>query len=161
MVRQISSRGQLLTMVVVLAMIVLVSCGDDGESESTTEVGQESVSVELMEWAVTPDPASAAAGEVTFSIENTGEEVHEFVVIATDLDVLELPTEEDGSVSESGQEMEVVDEVEDLAAGGSEELTVDLDAGNYALICNIVEEEEGGEVESHYQNGMQTSFTVE
>jgi hypothetical protein len=38
---------------------------------------------------------------------------------------------------------------------------VDLESGSYVLICNIVEKEEGGEVESHYQNGMRTEFTVE
>jgi len=37
---------------------------------------------------------------------------------------------------------------------------VDLDAGNYVLICNIVEEEDG-ETVSHYQEGMRTPFTVE
>jgi hypothetical protein len=39
-------------------------------------------------------------------------------------------------------------------------LTVDLDAGSYALICNIVEEEEG-EPEAHYAEGMRADFTVE
>jgi hypothetical protein len=37
-------------------------------------------------------------------------------------------------------------------------LTVDLDAGNYALICNIWTEEEQ---EAHYSMGMRTAFTVE
>jgi hypothetical protein len=29
------------------------------------------------------------------------------------------------------------------------------------LLCNIVEEEEDGEVESHFAEGMHTTFTVE
>jgi len=33
--------------------------------------------------------------------------------------------------------MEVVDEVEEIDPGASETLTVDLEAGNCALICNI------------------------
>ena len=56
--------------------------------------------------------------------------------------------------------MEVVDEVEDLPSGQSEELAVELEPGGYALLCNIVEEEDG-KVESHYEFGMRTSFTVE
>jgi hypothetical protein len=35
---------------------------------------------------------------------------------------------------------------------------VDLDAGNYVLICNIWDEDEQ---ESHYQEGMRAAFTVE
>jgi hypothetical protein len=37
-------------------------------------------------------------------------------------------------------------------------VTVDLDAGNYALICNIWEEEEQ---EAHYVMGMRSAFTVD
>jgi uncharacterized cupredoxin-like copper-binding protein len=122
--------------------------------------GGSSVGVTLQEFAVVPDEDSAEGGEVTFEIENVGEETHEFVVIATDLDATELPTAEDGSVDEEGSGIEVVDEVEDVPSGESEELTVDLEEGNYVLICNIVEEE-GGEPESHYQEGMRTAFTVE
>jgi iron uptake system component EfeO len=121
------------------------------------------VQVALQEWAIVPDTASASAGDVTFEIENTGDETHEFVILRTDLDVLDLPTAEDGSVDEEGAGIEVVDEVEDLAAGASETLTVDLESGNYALICNIVEEEMDMEMEhdpSHFQSGMRTSFTV-
>jgi uncharacterized cupredoxin-like copper-binding protein len=56
--------------------------------------------------------------------------------------------------------MEVVDEVEDIPSGASEELTVSLEAGNYVLICNIVEEV-NGELEAHYQMGMRVDFEVE
>jgi hypothetical protein len=63
-----------------------------------------------------------------------------------------------------------VDEIEDVAAGSSETLTLDLEPGQYVLICNIVEEEmemEEMEMEmemehdpSHFQSGMRTGFTV-
>jgi hypothetical protein len=52
--------------------------------------------------------------------------------------------------------MEVIDEIEDIPVGESQDLTVSLDAGSYVLICNIVE---SGEV--HYAMGMRTAFTVE
>ena len=41
---------------------------------------------------------------------------------------------------------------EELAVGDAATLTVSLDAGSYALICNLVEEE--GELGSHYQEGL-------
>jgi iron uptake system component EfeO len=151
-----------LRIAIALAAVVFVACGDDDE----TAAGGGTIRVDLQEWAVVPDTASAPAGEVTFEIENTGEETHEFVVIRTDLAVTDLPTADDGSVDEEGAGLEVIDEVEDLAAGASETLTVDLEAGQYALICNIVEEEGEMEMEmpqgpSHFQNGMRTEFTFE
>jgi hypothetical protein len=40
-------------------------------------------------------------------------------------------------------------------------LTLDLEAGTYVLLCNLVEEEDTGEVESHFAEGMHAMFTVE
>ncbi len=148
---------------VALATVVFVACGsdDDGTADGAgTAGGDGTVQVTLQEWAVVPDAASAPAGEVTFAIENTGEETHEFVIIRTDLDISELPAAADGSVDEEGSGIEVVDEAEDIASGSSTEVTTDLEPGHYALICNIVEGE-GGEHESHYAMGMRAEFTVE
>src|SRR5918995_4530959 len=107
-----------------LATVVLVACGND--DDGTAAGNGTTVQVALQEWAIVPDTASASAGEVTFEIENTGDETHEFVILRTDLGILDLPTAEDGSVDEEGDAgIEVVDEVEDLASGASEALTVD------------------------------------
>ena len=120
--------------------------------------GGEDVDVTLQEFAIGTDPSSVSAGSVTFNIENKGpDDAHEFVVIRTDLDPTALPTEENGSVSETGEGMEVVDEVEEIPVGDTPTLKVDLTAGSYVLICNIYDE---GEQESHYQEGMRTAFTV-
>jgi len=153
--RGLTRRPGMLFALAIVAMAT-VACGGDDDAGG----GDGSVAIELQEWAVAADPSTASAGAVTFSVDNVGAEVHEFVVIATDLGPTELPTEDDGSVSETGEGMEVVDEIEDIPAGDSQELEVDLEAGSYLLICNIVEEEDG-EVESHYQMGMRSSFTVE
>jgi uncharacterized cupredoxin-like copper-binding protein len=153
-------RRTLLVAVLAAVALVAVACGDDSTPTGGNGDGATTVDITLQEWAVLAEPGSTSAGEVTFSITNDGEETHEFVVIRTDLALLDLPTEDDGSVSETGEGMEVIDEVEDLPSGESAELTVDLDAGSYALICNIVEEEDG-ETESHFQMGMRTTFEVE
>jgi uncharacterized cupredoxin-like copper-binding protein len=55
----------------------------------------------------------------------------------------------------------VLGEVEDVEAGDERELTLDLEPGDYVLLCNVVEEEETGEVESHFAEGMHATFTVE
>ena len=115
------------------------------------------------EWSVATDPASSPAGEITFDIANAGEEPHEFVVIRTDLGMLDLPAADNGSVDEEGEGIEVVGEVEDIPAGASDSLALDLDAGQYVLICNIFEEEMMMEMPdpSHYQSGMRTEFFVD
>ena len=97
---------------------------------------------------------------MTFNIENKDpDDTHEFVVIRTDLDPTALPTEENGAVAETGEGMEVVDEVEEIPVGDTPTLTIDdLTAGSYVLICNIYDEEEQ---EAHYSEGMRTGFTVE
>lgn len=156
--------------VAVAAALLLAACGNDEPTNggAAGEGGATTIDVTLEEWAVLTSESSAPAGEVTFALTNSGEETHEFVVIKTDLSPLDLPTEADGSVSESGAGIEVVDEVEDIpsrAGAPSEELTLDLEAGSYVLICNIVEEEgemmmEGAGL-AHFQNGMRTAFEVE
>jgi uncharacterized cupredoxin-like copper-binding protein len=129
--------------------VAMTACGGGGGT----------VQVTLQEFSVIPDQESVSAGEVTFEVENTGpEDVHEFVVIKTDLAPDALPTDENGVVEEEGEGMEVIDEIEDIPVGETQSLTVDLDAGNYALICNIWDEEEQ---EAHYAVGMRTAFTVE
>ncbi len=131
-----------------LLALLLPACG-----------GGETVDVTLQEFAVGVDPASASAGEVTFSVTNEGpDDVHEFVVIRTDLAPTDLPTDETGAVDEEGEGIEVVNELEEIPVGNTEELTVDLDAGNYVLICNIYDEEEQ---EAHYSEGMRAAFKVE
>lgn len=145
------------------AVIVLVSavalslagCASDAGS-SADDGGATTIDVTLQEFAIILSTDSAPAGEVTFSVTNDGpNDVHELVVIATDLAAGDLPTDDTGAVTEDGEGMEVIDEIEDIPVGETQELTVDLDAGNYALICNIYDEDEQ---EAHYQMGMYTAF---
>ena len=99
------------------------------------------------------------AGDVTFAVTNTGpEDIHEFVVLKTDLDAGALPVDDTGAVSEEGEGITVVDEIEDIPVGESQDLSVSLDAGHYVLLCNIYSEDEQ---EAHYTQGMRTNFTVE
>lgn len=125
---------------------------------AATAAGPTRVNITLQEWAVGTDVATAPAGAITFAVTNQGpDDVHEFVVIKTDLALTDLPTDETGTVDEAGGGMEVIGEIEDVAVGASEELTVTLQPGAYVLICNIYDETEK---EAHYQEGMRASFTV-
>ena len=116
------------------------------------------VAVTLQEWSVLASPASAPAGTVTFQVTNIGpDDVHEFVVLKTDLEAGALPVDANGAITEEGEGMEVVDEIEDVAVGAMPELTVSLEPGTYVLLCNIYEETDQ---EAHYTMGMRTAFTV-
>jgi uncharacterized cupredoxin-like copper-binding protein len=136
--------------------LVLASCA----AATPTPAAGTTIAVTLQEWAVVSAQASAPAGEVTFSVTNEGPaDVHEFVVMKTDLDPGDLPILEDGSVDEAGEGIEeVAGEIEDIAVGATMDLTVTLAAGNYVLLCNIYTAEED---EAHYEMGMRTAFTVQ
>jgi uncharacterized cupredoxin-like copper-binding protein len=90
------------------------------------------------------------SGKVTFEITNEGPSTHEFVVIKTDLAADQLPVS-DNVVTEDAEGINVIDEVEDIAAGETKELSVDLQPGHYVAICNI---------STHYGLGMRSDFSV-
>jgi uncharacterized cupredoxin-like copper-binding protein len=136
-------------------MLVLASCA----AATPTPAAGTTIAVTLQEWSVLPAESSAPAGDITFTVTNSGpDDVHEFVVLRTDLDPGALPTAADGSVDETGEGIEVINEIEDIAVGATMDVTVTLDAGNYVLLCNIYTAEED---EAHYEMGMRTAFTVE
>jgi len=151
-------RATIWTAALAVLSLVAAGCSDDDGGETGNNG---TVEVTLQEFAVLPSPDSAPAGEVTFDVTNIGpEDVHEFVVFATDLAPDALPTAPDGSVDETGEGVELIDEIEDIAVDATPTLTVTLDAGSYVLICNVVEEE-GAEAIAHYQQGMRVGFTAE
>jgi uncharacterized cupredoxin-like copper-binding protein len=141
-----------------IAGFAIAGCTADSGTQSQAGGGATAIDLTLQEWSVTPSAASAPAGAVTFTVTNDGpDDIHEFVVLKTDLDPGDLPTDDHGAVSEDGEGIEVVDEIEDVPTGETQELTVTLEAGNYVLLCNIYDEDED---EAHYQMGMRTAFEV-
>lgn len=145
-------------MVTIVALAMSACAGSQASPSPSTAAGPVTVAVTLQEWAVVPAVTSVAAGEVTFDVTNSGpEDIHEFVVLKTDLDPAALPVAADGSVTESGEGMEVVDEIEDIPVGETQSLTVSLTAGKYVLLCNIYDETEN---EAHYAKGMRIAFEV-
>jgi uncharacterized cupredoxin-like copper-binding protein len=109
------------------------------------------VSATLKEFSVGLSSAKAAAGSVTFTIKNDGTVPHEFVVVKSDLASDKLPSTAEGKVDEESSELQGIDEVEDIAAGSTKTLTVDLAAGHYVLICNLP---------GHYSGGMRAALEV-
>lgn len=158
-----------LGIVAVSSMLVLTigACGSDSD-ESTTDTSTEDtsgvtaapsdegtpVAIELgetsdTEYFMTADPDSVPAGPVTFTVENTGTEDHEMVVMKTDTapDALQMRAADADKVEEEG----MIDELESFAEGLTKTITLDLDAGSYVLVCNVAK---------HYDRGMYSGFTV-
>ena len=92
-------------------VVALAGCSSDTSTSTPAGDGEQTVAVTLQEFAVSAVPTSVAAGEVTFEATNDGpDDQHELVVIRTDLDPTALPTNDDGSVDEEGEGVEVLDE---------------------------------------------------
>jgi uncharacterized cupredoxin-like copper-binding protein len=144
-------------------VLLLAACTGGGSSPSAAagdgDAGDATnVAVTLGEWEVVPAAESAPAGEVVFTVTNDGpDDIHEFVVIRTDLGMGDLPVDENGVVDEEGEGIQVIGEIEDLPVGETDELSLTLEAGSYALICNIWSEDEG---EAHYAMGMRAAFSA-
>jgi len=107
------------------------------------------VNVSLGEWHVDPAPPSIAAGGITFVATNDGAAAHELVVIRTDAPADALPLAA-GSVDEGA--VEVLGRTPNIQGGANSQLSLDLSAGSYVLLCNIP---------AHYGLGMHSAFTVE
>ena len=128
---------------------------DATEPEPTAAAAETSVDVSLNDqpaFVVEPSIDSVSAGAVTFNVSNDGAIPHNLRVIATDLAPDSLPTDDATFTADEAQLDVVASTTQDLLAGDTEELTVDLEAGNYVLICNFP---------THYDVGMRVAFTVE
>ena len=137
-----------LAMILVPAVLFAYACSDEGGEDST-------VDVTLSQWEVVADPESVPEGDVTFDVDNNGKETHELIVVKTDFDVADLPTEDDGSLDEGADGIDKIGETNDIESGDSDSRSFSLDPGAYILLCNRVEDDE-----SHFAQGMHTPFTV-
>jgi uncharacterized cupredoxin-like copper-binding protein len=132
-------------MLVVAAVVPLLAVACDGGG------GEADVDVTLSDFAIELSPASTASGDVTFVATNEGSTTHEFEIFTAegDVDPASLPVE-DNVADTAG--LTLLDEVEDVTPGSASELSVSLDPGTYAVICNLP---------GHYAEGMHATLTVE
>ncbi|MGA9595544.1 MAG: cupredoxin domain-containing protein [Acidimicrobiia bacterium] len=148
---------------VALIAFFVAACSSDSTTTTTTAAASSTTAanasgtitvtladVDANTMLLTPTPTSAPAGEVTFEVTNSGDREHEFVVVQTDLALADLPF--DAAADEVLEdEMTVVDEIGSIMPGETKTLTVTLESGGYALICNL---------EGHFRKGMRAAFTV-
>ena len=121
-----------------------------GAGCSGAETDDEGIGATLTDSSIELEDTSASAGRVAFRITNEGSSVHEFEVLRTETAADALPVDS-GVVQTSADGIEIVDEVEEISPGTDAQLAVDLEAGSYAIICNV---------SGHYEAGMFTSLDV-
>jgi uncharacterized cupredoxin-like copper-binding protein len=127
-----------------LLTLALGACSSGGGEEPGSATAPR---VTLEDFDITMDPMALTAGEVTMTATNNGPSVHEFEVFRGEGGD-DLPVSS-GVADTSG--LDLVDELEDIAPGTRGELTLTLEPGTYALICNLA---------GHYEQGMHLTFTV-
>jgi uncharacterized cupredoxin-like copper-binding protein len=96
---------------------------------------------------LTVTPGSVKAGKTTITFKNVGTKVHEVVVLKTDTPAGNLKVGANHEVSEDAS----VGEDSETDPGKTKSTTINLQPGNYVLVCNI---------ERHYEKGMYAPFTV-
>jgi len=110
------------------------------------------MTVTLADYSIMLETPSVPAGDVTFDVVNTGDEVHEMVVFKSDMDIKSLPqsaTNKD-EVDEDAIG-EFIGEFEDIQSGTAANGTLVLGPGRYILLCNLTK---------HYQSGMVSTLQV-
>lgn len=113
--------------------------------------GEPDVTVTLRDDGIALSSASVGPGELTLEGVNDGTMTHEFEVFSVPegVDANALPIED--NTATATELLTVIDEVEDIAPGTSARLSINLDPGTYAVLCNLP---------GHYAAGMHATFTV-
>ncbi len=138
-----SRKIQTLIAAMVLLVPMLAACGP------------QKIDAALTTYKITMSKNTAKAGQITFHVHNDATDLkHEFVIFKTDLPEDQLPLTPEGAVDEEGQGVTHIDEVE-VEPGEAKDLTVNLEAGRYVIICNINDNNQ-----QHYMHGMHTVLTV-
>jgi uncharacterized cupredoxin-like copper-binding protein len=145
--------------VLAVPMLLLGSLSISGPPSSTENVGATTtgvntsgqvIDVREISFRIQMSQYSVQAGPVTFHIVNGADDMlHEFIIIQTDSPASELPTDESGRVVEDA--VTIITAAEDIPPSNSRNLTVNLGAGHYVMICNLP---------GHYLQGMRVDFTV-
>ena len=126
----------------------------------------------LTEWSGTAPTNPIHAGSLNVTASNQGHETHELAIVRA-ANAAALPTKPDGSVDEDKiPEADKVGEIADVSAGKKVTKPFNLTAGNYVVLCNIVDQMGAGNggmgmnmggtgmSHTHYVLGMVTTFTV-
>ena len=142
----------------VLGMVALGGCGADpsdgtanGDNGGNGDVVSNKITGSVYEWGVDVSAGRAEAGEVIFAIANFGSIPHEFLVAKTTFEPGKIPLGENDRFDEELDGIDVIDEIKEWNVNKAEVLKINLEPGNYELLCNLA---------GHYRSGMHVAFEV-
>jgi len=135
-----------------VSVLLFAACGTAGGTGATTPTtnpNERTVNATLTDSKIVLDQITVPSGKITFNVKNAGTMVHEVVVLKTDVaaDKIAPNPDEPGKMSEDGSQ----GESGDLNPTEAKTFTLDLQPGNYVLICNQP---------AHYLLGMHIAFIV-
>ena len=99
---------------IALALPLLAACSQSGGESAAA--GGDKIAVTVNDQGCTPASIEAPTGTIVFAVTNGGTEAGEFEVL---------------------EGTQVLDEVEDIVPGVTQDMTIDLEAGTYELICYL------------------------
>jgi len=156
--------GRWLIAILASVMLVMSACSESNPqaapkppsraANSPSSAEQKVVAVNLQQWSITPTTTSVPAGAITFSVTNAGTIPHEFVVLSTDTLAADFPIGSFEGEPNRIDEDKVgtnVGETGDMQPNTTKSITIDLNPGHYAFVCNLP---------AHYGLGMRVDFTV-
>lgn len=128
-----------------------VACAPVGEDLEAS--ADETVDVDLSEYAFDPQDIEVEAGTVTFATTNSGEENHEMAFLpgGGEVPFIEPGVPDEEALAEAG-----AFELEGYSPGQSCNATYELEPGTYTLFC-IVGSDDGA---THYEKGMAGELVV-
>lgn len=124
------------------------------------ELSHEPIVVTLKDFQVHPSTTQANSGWLTFKAVNDGNNIHELVILQTDMNPAKLPRKEAKNlegiateylVNEEDARIKIIDEIKEFPSGTSQEKKIHLKPGQYVLFCNIP---------GHYDKGMYSSLLI-
>ena len=138
---------------------IATACSKPAPSNSTPPTAAASVApgpidVSLNEFSITISTHTVPAGKTVFAVKNIGTRAHEFVVLKTDTPAADFAV---GSFEGQSDRIDEdaagtnVGETGDLEPGTSKTVTITLEPGHYAVVCNLP---------GHYRMGMRQDVTV-
>ncbi len=136
-----------LVVMVLLAASIAACSGATGGSSAVTEV-----QTTLTDFDIELTPSEVPRGEVDFLITNQGAELHEVEIfrLPDGVDAASLPIS-NNVADDNAAGLTLVDEVESITPSSTPSLSVALEAGRYAVICNLP---------THYGLGMHATLVV-
>ena len=99
---------------IAIALPLLAACSQSGGGNAAP--GGDTIAVTVNDQGCTPATIEAPAGTIVFAVTNGGNEAGEFEVL---------------------EGTQVLDEVEDIVPGVTQDMTIDLQPGTYELICYL------------------------